>query len=79
MTRIVAMRSRLSQELYALQDACPHNDKTGKYGSNTGNYDPSEDSYWYEINCKCCKKAWSEDQSNSKYKNNPNVEWIKRK
>lgn len=59
MTRIVLMRSRLSQELYALQDACPHNDKTGKYGSNTGNYDPSADCYWINVACCDCGRTWS--------------------
>lgn len=47
--------------------------------SDTGNYDRSQDSYWYVIECKCCEKRWNEDQSTSKYSdfNNKNIEWIK--
>lgn len=59
MVRIVTMKNRLTQELHALQKACPHIDKTGVYGSNTGNYDPSADCYWISVNCHDCGRTWS--------------------
>jgi hypothetical protein len=57
--RIMTMRSLLTRELSALQDACPHNDKTGKYGANTGNYDPSADCYWINVSCEDCGRTWT--------------------
>jgi hypothetical protein len=30
--------------------------------ANTGNYDPSCDSYWYEFKCDLCGSFWVEDQ-----------------
>ena len=57
--RIVRMRSRLSQELAELQADCPHTDKTGRYGANSGNYDPSDDCYWINVSCEDCGRTWS--------------------
>ena len=45
-----------------LQALCKHPDVTKKMCSNTGNYDPSADSYWYECKCPDCGKRWNEDQ-----------------
>ncbi|QOI71023.1 hypothetical protein pEaSNUABM12_00085 [Erwinia phage pEa_SNUABM_12] len=50
------------------QEECPHEYVTLKACSDTGNYDRSQDSYWYEIRCKCCEKYWTEDQSDSQYR-----------
>ena len=57
--RIINMRHTLMVELVAIQKACPHNDKTGRYGSNTGNYDPSADCYWINVSCEDCGRTWS--------------------
>ncbi len=63
------------------QEECPHEYVQVESFSDTGNYDPSEDSYWFEIVCKCCNGRWNEDQETSQYKgnNNPKVEFIGRK
>lgn len=37
-----------------IQARCPHADVTVTPGSSTGNYDPSEDDYWYTIVCDDC-------------------------
>lgn len=66
------------EKMYEFQENCPHTYLKIKARSDTGNYDPSQDSYWYEIECKCCGSRWNEDQKNSKYKSsNPNIEWLK--
>lgn len=57
--RIVMMRSRLYQELSGIQAACPHTDKTGKYGGSTGNYDPTSDCYWISVACCECGSTWT--------------------
>lgn len=45
-----------------LQALCSHPNVTKKYNSNTGNYDPTADSYWIEYRCPDCNKRWNEDQ-----------------
>jgi uncharacterized protein CbrC (UPF0167 family) len=52
--------ARLSNELDALRQECSHTNATKKFRSNTGNYDPSADSEWYEFDCPDCGKHWSE-------------------
>lgn len=41
---------------------CSHPNATKKYCSNTGNYDPTADSYWIQYNCPDCKKQWNVEQ-----------------
>ena len=47
--------------IYLLQQSCEHPNKSSKYGSNTGNYDPSADCYWIDHVCTDCGKRWHED------------------
>ena len=47
---------------YELQDICRHPTANKKYESNTGNYDPSADSYWIENRCPDCGKFWVTEQ-----------------
>jgi len=53
---------KLAKELAKLQAACQHPNVTKKYEGNTGNYDPTADSYWITFNCPDCRKRWSEEQ-----------------
>ena len=32
-----------------------------QHKGNTGNFDPSADSYWTEYHCKLCDKKWRKD------------------
>jgi hypothetical protein len=61
---IVMEIAKLRQELLDIQEACSHPPlcRTYKYGSNTGNYDPSCDSYWIDHACNLCGKHWQTDQ-----------------
>lgn len=45
-----------------LQEICNHPNVDKKYKGNSGNYDPSADSYWIEYRCPDCGKFWIEDQ-----------------
>jgi hypothetical protein len=45
-----------------LQHLCQHPNASKKYCANTGNYDPTADSYWIEFKCLDCHKRWIEDQ-----------------
>lgn len=60
---IKAERKKLYYELLDLQLVCEHPNVTKKYRGNSGNYDPSADSYWIEWRCPDCEKAWTSDQS----------------
>ena len=63
----VALATARINELYdhieQLRLACTHPDKTGECKGNTGNYDPSADSYWIDWYCPDCGKKWMTDQS----------------
>lgn len=45
-----------------LQKQCNHVNVDETYKGNSGNYDPSADSYWIEYKCSDCGKFWREDQ-----------------
>ncbi len=65
-------------DILDFREECQHEYVKIKACSDTGNYDRSQDSYWYEIECKCCEKRWNEDQGTSKYKTyDKNTEWIR--
>ena len=53
---------KLARELNKLQALCKHPNLEKKHKSNTGNYDPSADSYWIEFRCPDCRARWNEDQ-----------------
>ena len=48
----------LRKFLKALQEKCKHKNLETKYGSNSGNYDPSADCYWIDYYCPDCNKKW---------------------
>lgn len=65
----------------SFQEECSHEYVTLEPKSDTGNYDRSQDCYWFTIECKCCNKRWDEDQDKSKYSmhgNDKRVEVIRR-
>ena len=41
---------------------CEHPMATKVANSDKGNYDPSQDSSWYDCKCPDCGKTWVEDQ-----------------
>jgi len=53
---------KLARELSKLQLVCSHPNAKKEYRSNTGNYDPSADSYWIDFQCPDCRKKWWEAQ-----------------
>jgi len=48
----------------SIQGHCVHPKKTvyKQTGANTGNYDPSADTYWTDYHCRICDKMWTEYQ-----------------
>ena len=56
-------RKVLNDQLKDIQDnLCQHINFTKKYGGNSGNYDPSADSYWIDWECQDCGKHMTTDQ-----------------
>jgi len=45
-----------------IQEQCPHENCSEEYKGNSGNYDPTADSYWIEFRCADCDKFWIEEQ-----------------
>ena len=60
---IINKISKWEQELTTFQDNCSNKYAVKTHKSNTGNYDPSCDSYWTEFKCPDCGKFWVEDGS----------------
>lgn len=56
--RIAQYRRIIERE----QEQCDHAYASRTPKSNTGNYDPSADAYWYDCYCPVCCKRWIEDQ-----------------
>jgi hypothetical protein len=53
---------KAQEDLALLQERCTHPAATKKARSDTGNWDRSQDSYWYECACADCGKKWTEPQ-----------------
>jgi hypothetical protein len=49
-------------ELRELQKGCKHKHVVKTARSDTGNWCPSDDSYWYTFECPECGKYWTEEQ-----------------
>lgn len=54
-----------NSKILAEQSTCKHPRRflDIENGANTGNYDPSSDSYWTNVTCKVCGKRWIIDGS----------------
>lgn len=64
---VVRHKKKLAKHYKAIQEiqaACPNPAEhlTVKYGADTGNYDPSCDSYWGDYDCHYCGKSWRGEQ-----------------
>lgn len=62
-----------------IQESCEHmGELTYKYCGSSGNYDPSNDAYWIQWNCKDCGKSWTTDQNYDEVRKYPNAKEIKK-
>lgn len=55
---------KLWKKIKSVRSKCRHPKRfrTKIHKSNTGNYNPHQDSYWTENTCHICNKYWTEDQ-----------------
>lgn len=51
---------KIKKRISKIQEKCEHPKHSVKSinGSNTGNYDPSADSWWTDHHCSICNKKW---------------------
>lgn len=66
MQRLRKMQERLVDEVKSIQQTCTHDNKEGKYKSNTGNWCRDDDSYWIDAHCLDCDKIWMIDSKDNK-------------
>lgn len=52
----------LQKDLASLKESCTHPNVAKIAKSDTGNWCPVDDAYWYECKCPDCDKRWNEDQ-----------------
>lgn len=59
--KLFEKKQKIDRKIKNLQATCTHPEEvlTFKYGSNTGNYDPSADLYWTDYTCGVCGKKWT--------------------
>lgn len=57
---------KLEKKVSVHQSSCDHKNCKIKYGSNTGNYDPSADCYWITADCLDCGKYMNFDSDRDK-------------
>ena len=60
--RLVDEIQQLQKELRRHQNKCKHKSAKKVAQSNTGNYDPSADRYWYDCKCPTCLRFYTEPQ-----------------
>lgn len=60
---LFTLKQQIDTKIKELQDKCKHAGAIKTHRSDTGNYDPMDDCYWTEFECKICKKYWREDGS----------------
>ena len=53
---------KLQLKIEAYQTKCQHSNAVKTPRADTGNYDPTNDRYWYECTCEDCNKYWIEKQ-----------------
>lgn len=52
----------INAQIDTLLSKCTHPNVNIQYKGDTGNYDPSADSYWIEYKCPDCGKFWTKEQ-----------------
>lgn len=60
--KLLVKEAKIAQAIKALQEECTHPSLSKIAKGSSGNYDPSNDCWWYECKCPDCGKYWHEDQ-----------------
>ena len=65
--------AKIYEKIKLLQAECPHITLTMRYCGDTGNYDPSADSYWIDWACPDCGQHWSTSQDREERQKYPHA------
>lgn len=60
--QLIEAVEKANLELSKYRSKCKHINTVKIPKSNTGNYDPHDDCYWFDCTCQDCGKKWNEDQ-----------------
>jgi len=52
----------LQEEIFVIRKRCEHPNTKKEEKGSCGNYDPSDDKYWYIFTCLDCEHSWTEPQ-----------------
>lgn len=62
MDKLISKEDKIAAKKSKLQSQCQHPNVNKQSKSNTGNYDPTANSYWIKFKCPDCDKRWEEYQ-----------------
>lgn len=73
MSKVDQLRKEIKErmdQIYEIQNECSHPKSCveKKYGSDTGNWDSSNDCYWVDLHCTLCDKKWTAYDDNEDYR-----------
>ena len=54
MNTLIRKKNNIDEQLKELQSQCTHENFTGTYGCDTGNWCRDDDSYWINFTCLDC-------------------------
>lgn len=69
--KVLKQREKIKKALAkisSIQEECTHIGVHIKYGANTGNWCPSDNSYWIDWVCPHCEKRWTTDQNSEAHR-----------
>lgn len=67
----------LRDKYNANQDVCPHENLVYSREGSSGNWDRSEDSYWFHFLCDDCNKNWTAPQTYEELQKYPYARLVK--
>jgi hypothetical protein len=70
---LTQQEAKIHEKIKLLQAECPHITLTMRYGGDTGNFDPANDSYWVDWACQDCGKRWSTSQDREEIQKYPHA------
>ncbi len=69
--KLFKKRGIIDQQIRDIQNGeCSHVALVAKYGADTGNYDPSADCYWIDVDCEDCgwRAHFDSERDKEKYR-----------
>lgn len=68
MVRLYAKELMVKEEIAEMRANCPHENSTGQYYGNGGNWCPQDDEYWLRTECLDCGRVALVDSEDDEYR-----------